>query len=289
MACTTFSPHAVGNPERSLAISGVPERSTTPRIGSGSATSSGVPGIRRGARRNPHGQVSARRMPHDDNASEIQMMTIGKRAELVDRAAYVEIGARPSAARLVQTSVLDTPRGDAIHLERIGQRADGPDRGELAPTPAVNQHHNRVQSRTARHPKLTVLARVLPVGDAVGRRAVWQRQEVRRRHHAAVGRRASGGRPRARRGSPSARNEEREHGGRNRRFPTFVDPHHSSIPLENGGTAREAARGAALAIVRYRFTERPQCRAPCEKPESMESLPATPRRTPRLPAQWFRM
>jgi hypothetical protein len=103
----------------------------------------------------------------DDDAAKVERMFARKRAEVVDRTPDIEIGARPAAARLSDSAVLNVPGCDPRVLQRVAHRRQIA-HGRICrfETAAVDEHHDRMRALTRRHAQLSVLTGVVAVRDS---------------------------------------------------------------------------------------------------------------------------
>jgi hypothetical protein len=119
----------------------------------------------------------------EHDALQVEVVLRSERAEMIDRAAYIEMGVRPSTSRLSDTAVFDIPRCDPRILECIshgGKVASGCVlRLEAS---SMYEYHDWMRRTSGRETQFAVLARVLPVGDAVIRWTDRQRLESHRTH-----------------------------------------------------------------------------------------------------------
>ncbi len=114
--------------------------------------------------RRPHREVSAGRVSEDDDPIEIERMLGRERSQGVDRASDIEIGPRPTAARLRQPAILDIPGGDALSLQDVAYRTELAQRRVLClPASTVHEHHDGMWARARRHTELSELIGLIAV------------------------------------------------------------------------------------------------------------------------------
>jgi hypothetical protein len=93
----------------------------------------------------PHCQVPSGGVGENDDAVRIELGRRRELAQMVDRAADVEIRARPAASRLTQTAVFDTPARNAIGLQYVAHRSEV-SRGFGPPASTVHEDDNGVRT-----------------------------------------------------------------------------------------------------------------------------------------------
>src|SRR6185437_11396608 len=132
-------------------------------------------------------------------------------AQVIHGSPDVEVRARPPAARLAESAVLDVPGGDAIRLERVGHR------GEVASVrvrgleaAAMDEDDYRMRPGARRDAQLSGLTRVCPVRNTPVRRTAGERLEILRGHQVEGIRRRIG---RTHRPAPAPDEQSEQRGG----------------------------------------------------------------------------
>ena len=117
------------------------------------------------ARSRPKRQVPAGGVAHHDDAAEIERVLLAKPAKMVDAGAYVQERSRPTAARIADPAILDSPSREAVPRQRVAEATNVVDGVLRAPAAAMNDDDDGVRSSGFGKPQISELQRIAAIGD----------------------------------------------------------------------------------------------------------------------------
>ncbi len=132
------------------------------RIGGGERRPCGQPL----ASREPQRQVPTRRVADGDHPIQIEGILCGELAQVIRAVGDVLERARPAAALVSDTAILESPGGDAFVGQAIRQRADMSDIVLREPATAVDHDRHGKRPRPCGQAQLPELERAVAVGEA---------------------------------------------------------------------------------------------------------------------------
>jgi hypothetical protein len=109
--------------------------------------------------------VPAGGVTHHDDAAEIERVLLAKAAKMVDAGAYVQERSRPTAARIADPAILDSPSREAVPGQRVAEATNVIDSVLRAPAAAMNDDDDGVRSSGFGKPKISELQRIAAIGD----------------------------------------------------------------------------------------------------------------------------
>jgi hypothetical protein len=111
------------------------------------------------------GELPARGMPHDDEAFEVERVSAGQLAHVLDRCRGVLEDGGPATPGVAKPAVLDIPGGDPVGGEVSTEVAGMDQVVDRLPVTAVDHHDERVRAAAGRQPQIAELQRLRPVDE----------------------------------------------------------------------------------------------------------------------------